>query len=101
MIEIRFALVRTGRVLLWRNSVGGVRGTRLRYGLGVGSADLVGLLRGGLRAGRLFAVEVKTETGRLSVEQREWLHAVNAAGGYACVARTVPEALSELGAACR
>ncbi|NBV62639.1 MAG: VRR-NUC domain-containing protein, partial [Rhodobacteraceae bacterium] len=36
--------------------------------------------------------EVKAERGRVSPEQRQWLEAVQAAGGIAGVARSVEEA---------
>jgi hypothetical protein len=39
------------------------------------------------------SIEVKTPTGRVSPEQRQWLEAVQAAGGIAGVARSVEDAL--------
>lgn len=93
MRQIRLALNETGRVRVVRNSVGFDPQARVRYGLGVGSADLVGLLRA---SGRVFAVEVKTATGRLSPDQRRWLQALRSLGGFACVARSVPDALAAL-----
>ena len=38
------------------------------------------------------SIEVKTATGRLRPEQRQWLEAVQAAGGIAGVARSVEDA---------
>jgi hypothetical protein len=38
------------------------------------------------------SIEVKTATGRLRPEQRQWLDAVQAAGGVAGVARSVEDA---------
>jgi hypothetical protein len=38
------------------------------------------------------SIEVKAATGRLRPEQRQWLAAVQAAGGIAGVARSVEEA---------
>jgi hypothetical protein len=66
---------------------------RIAYGLGKGSADLVGFL---FESGRFFAVEVKTPTGRLSKDQKNWINFVNKYGGYACVARSPDEALGHL-----
>jgi hypothetical protein len=39
-----------------------------------------------------LSIEVKTPTGRLRPEQRQWLDAVQAAGGIAGVARSVEDA---------
>lgn len=91
MVAIHDAVALTGRVLCWRNNVG--RNGRVSFGLGVGSADLVGLLRG---SGRFFGLEVKTATGRLSPEQVAWARAVTAAGGFVKCVRSVNEALQAL-----
>jgi hypothetical protein len=40
---------------------------RVRYGLGVGSPDLFGAVRG-----VMFGIELKSERGRLSAGQRQW-----------------------------
>ncbi len=93
---IRDALLATGRVLLWRNNTGKLQdrtGRWVTYGLGVGGADLVGILRG---SGRFVAFEVKTDTGKLSPEQTAWHRVVNASGGFACVVRSVDEAMAQL-----
>ena len=47
----------------------------------------------GQRVAVFTSVEVKTATGRVSTEQRQWLEAVQAAGGIAGVARSVEDAL--------
>lgn len=60
-------------------------GVPLRYGLGVGSSDLIGWTRDG----RFLAIEVKTPTGRVRPEQTTFLAAVVAAGGVGFVARGV------------
>ena len=67
LIAIHDAIALTGKCLLWRNNTG--QHGRIRYGLGVGGADLVGLVR---PTGRWFALEVKTAAGRLSKEQKNW-----------------------------
>jgi len=80
------------RVRVIRNHVGFDSEHKCRYGLGIGSPDLIGVLRGG----RVFAVEVKTPIGRLSPEQKAWWQAASKwaiAGG---VARSVDEALELL-----
>ena len=95
--EIRLALGKDPRVVLWRNNVGFASDTRVRYGLAPGSADLVGLSN----TGRFIAIEVKTPGGRgLSDEQRMWLDLVRRMGGVAGVARSVDEALALVEESC-
>jgi hypothetical protein len=86
---IRVALSGEPGLVLWRNNVGIAehRGQRVRYGLAVGSADLVGCLDG-----RFVALEVKTATGRVAPEQRLWLDLVRRHGGFAAIVRSVDEA---------
>ena len=73
---------------IWRNNTGVGRtlsGQRvIRFGL-VGSADLLGILRGG----RFLAVEVKTAKGRQSEAQRNFQRMVEAMGGIYVLARDV------------
>lgn len=94
MAAIRKAVNCDGRARLVRNNVGFDAEKKVRYGLGVGSADLVGFLLDG--SARLFCIEVKTPTGRLSPEQRAWIGAVRRNHGFAAVARSVPEAMAAL-----
>lgn len=93
LFAIRKALVESGRVILWRNNTGFDRERRVKYGLGLGGADLVGLLR---PFGRFVAFEVKTQAGRTSNEQRLWADAVRAVGGFAAVVRSVDDAVQAL-----
>ncbi|MDR2482243.1 MAG: VRR-NUC domain-containing protein [Treponema sp.] len=61
-----------------------------------GSSDIIGILPGG----RFLAVECKSNTGRLSEAQEEFLAAVRANGGLAVVARSyedIAEALHGAG----
>jgi hypothetical protein len=97
---VRAALLSDGRVMLWRNNTGGElvtpeRGSRrfIKYGLGRGSADLVGLLR---PSGRFCAFEVKAPKGRVSHEQELWGAAVQRAGGFYAIVRSVDDALAAL-----
>lgn len=90
---IRRALAETGDVMLFRNSVGFDELRKIHYGFGKGSPDLCGILR---PSGRFFGLEVKTETGRLSKDQRLWHSAARLAGGFVAVARSADEALSAL-----
>jgi hypothetical protein len=81
--------------LIWRNNVGVLpdrNGVPIRFGLCVGSADLIGIAPDG----RFLAVEVKTKTGRVRPEQQRFIDAVNAKGGIAGVARSAEEALDLL-----
>lgn len=77
---------------VWRNNVGVLkdgRGIPIRYGLSVGSADLIGLV---MTTGQFLAVEIKTEKGRVSPEQKAWLETIRRMGGQAMVMRSVDEA---------
>lgn len=96
--RIRVAVARTKLALVMRNNVGlavpyGRDGAQpIRYGLGTGSPDLVG----GLFAphGRVFCLEVKTATGRVSDEQKCWHAAARKRGWFVAVVRTPEEAVA-------
>jgi hypothetical protein len=88
MFQIRAMLADTGRVSLWRNNTGFDRERRIKYGLGLGGADLVGLIDGG----RFVAFEIKTPIGRVSKDQILWANAVRARGGFVAVVRSVDDA---------
>lgn len=83
---IREALAYEPGLMLMRNSVGTGRG-HVHHGLGNGSADLVGVLRG-----RFIALEVKTERGLATEDQLVWLDRVRQHGGFACIVWNVREA---------
>ena len=99
--DIRLALSR-GPVRLYRNNTGTLRDQRgrpVQFGLAVGSADLIGWTTRtitpdmvGQQVAVFTSIEVKSATGRLRPEQRQWLEAVQAAGGIAGVARSVEDA---------
>lgn len=93
MFEIRHALVGTARVMLWRNNTGFDRERRVKYGLGLGGADLVGML---MPSGRFVGFEVKTAKGRVSLEQAIWADAVRGGGGFVAFVRSVEGALEAL-----
>jgi len=106
--KIRLALGKEWDLVLWRNSTGMVEtvdvdkksgmvsGRAHRFGLAVGSADLVGILlipEGDSPGfGRFVALEVKKVGGRLSTEQFAWLGCVRAFGGFAAVVDSVESA---------
>jgi len=99
--QIRLACS-SGPTRLFRNNTGTLRdanGRPVQFGLAKGSADLIGWTTRTITAdmvGQTVAVftsiEVKSATGRLRPEQRQWLDAVSAAGGIAGVARSVEDA---------
>lgn len=115
---VRAAVAAQPGVLVWRNNSGAdtvVPAARpqdrrfVRYGLGKGSADLVGIvamrvcngetLDGEITfstVGRVFALEVKSSTGRASLDQRRWGDAVRKVGGFYAIVRSVDDALSAL-----
>ena len=103
MREIQLTTTRLGH-RLWRNNNGvgwvgklirrEISGTvvlagarPLHAGLMPGSSDLIGLTAGG----RFLSVEVKSDRGRLSDEQRTWLAMVRQFGGLAGVARSADD----------
>lgn len=102
--RIRLALGTHEGLRLFRNQVGQLpdprTGRPVQFGLARGSADLIGwrsVVVTPDMVGRTVAVftslEVKTTTGRLTPQQRNWMQAVLAAGGIAGVARSVADAL--------
>ena len=71
----------------------------LHSGLCVGSSDLIGFKRVtitqemvGQTIAQFAAVETKDTRGRLTVEQSNFIKAVNDAGGFAVMAKTVADA---------
>ena len=96
-------------VRVFRNNVGQLEwapGKRLVYGLGVGSADLVGIVQmtlylhpnsGGARVrtiGQVFALEVKRPGQKLRPDQEKWSRVVRSLGGFCCVVTSVAEAVA-------
>ena len=91
---------------LFRNNNGALqnnRGEWITYGLGKGTADLVGWLPVNITpemVGSVMAVfvacEVKTETGKLTEEQKNFIDVINRAGGIAFMARSDQEAVANL-----
>lgn len=77
-------------VVAWRNNVGAMRSaTRyIRFGLGTGSADIIGIVR----PGKFLALECKTEKGKASLDQATWRYVVEDHGGIYGLVRSVAEA---------
>jgi hypothetical protein len=89
--RILIALSQAG-CLVWRQNTGAFRdsdGVLRRYGLCVGSSDIIGIAPDG----RFLAVEVKNERGRVSEAQERFVAAVRRAGGRAGIARSPEEAV--------
>jgi hypothetical protein len=95
-----------GPVRLWRNNTGALvdqQGRFVRFGLCKGSSDLIGLRSleitpelVGQRFAQFVALEIKTEVGTVSPEQRAFLQAVQELGGLAAVCRSVHQAQAVL-----
>jgi len=87
---------------VFRNNVGCMRtskGTFMRFGLCVGSSDLIGYrtikitdAMVGQKIAQFAAFEIKSEKGKLSLEQVDFLKQVTEAGGLARVLRSKEEA---------
>ena len=85
--------------MFWRNAQGLAEtknGGKVKYGLGKGTADLVGFCR---PSGRFIALEVKTAVGRASDEQKAFIAMVNLGGGYGRFVRSVGDANEAVDAA--
>lgn len=94
--QIRLELGHEPDLVLWRNAMGvGVTesGTKQRFGLALGSSDLVGILA---PSGRFVALEVKTDRGRVRDEQKLFLDLVRGRGGFAAIVRSVDDALAAI-----
>src|SRR5262245_33306853 len=97
--SVRLALGRHPTARLWRNQVGecdycdrsGQR-RHLSYGLVRGSSDLIGLrtmqLPGLPPIAQFVAIELKTDSGRLTEEQRLFLNLIRERGGLSGVCRS-------------
>ena len=84
--ECMVALSKAG-CTVFRNNTGALpdrTGRIVRYGLAVGSSDVIGWTPDG----RFLAVECKTDTGRATEPQDRFIAAVNRSGGRAGIARS-------------
>lgn len=94
MKEIQLQVSKLGHVC-FRNNVGFAttkNGCNIRYGLCVGSSDLIGWTKDG----RFLAIEVKTSKGIMRTEQIKFLDAVNKSGGIGIVARSTTDIIEKL-----
>lgn len=115
--QIEAALGAEPDLLLLRNSCGEAeyvnestgKSWHVPYGLGVGSPDLVGILRVRTRSddpldpprtvGTWFCLEVKTDKGVVSEEQTKCHHVWRNFGAFVAVVRSVEDARAALTAA--
>lgn len=108
--QIRLDIGISPEVRLFRNNCGTATDPRtgnfIRYGLSPGSSDLIGIRKVtitpdmvGQTIGVFTSLEVKTDTGRPSTDQKKWLSMVTAFGGIAGVARSPQDARRILGLA--
>lgn len=102
MQDIQVELSRLG-ARVFRNNIGLFEtsdGRKIRTGLCVGSSDLIGWCSItvtqdmiGRQVAIFTAVEVKTETGRVTPEQENFIGAVRKSGGIAFIARSINDAV--------
>lgn len=83
--EIKHKLNVSRRCRLVRNNTGVDVEKGVRYGLGNGGPDLVGMLPGGLA----FGIEVKTPSGHIDKDQIAWWKAAYGWGFRGGVARSL------------
>jgi hypothetical protein len=89
----------TGQLVEWRQGCIILANARkTTFGLCPGSADLIGVQKlvitpdmAGQTIGRFVSIEVKSERGTLSDEQKNWLRMVQSMGGYGVAARDLGE----------
>lgn len=91
LTQVLRALAVEPGLVVWRNNTGQARvhGSHVRYGLGNGSADIVGVLK---PWGRFIALECKTDKGKASLDQFTWRNRVEEHGGVYGLVRSVEEA---------
>jgi hypothetical protein len=90
--DCRLALSAAG-CLMWRNNTGALKnevGVPVRFGLEVGSSDLIGMTP----TGQFLAIETKRIGEKATKPQRLWIAAVIKQGGRAGVARSPQDALN-------
>ena len=105
--EIRLALGRIPSLRLFRNQVGQLpdprTGRYVQFGLAKGSSDLVGFKTVKITPEMInqevavfVSIEIKTERGKLTEVQQNWLQKVHDSGGIVGVARSIQDALKIL-----
>ena len=88
------AYLRSIGVWCWKNPTSGFFDSKIQrfrkhsspYAIN-GVSDILGLLP----SGRFLAIEVKSDTGKLSIHQKTFLEQINKNGGVAIMAKSVDE----------
>ena len=102
--EIRIALGQRSDLRLFRNETGKLPDPRtgrwVQFGLAKGSSDLIGFKTVkitsemiGQDIAQFVSIEIKTERGKLTEVQENWLQKVHDSGGIVGVARSIQDAL--------
>lgn len=104
--EVQLLLSKSHDTRVFRNQVGTYKledGRVLRSGLAVGSADLIGWKTltitpemVGQQVAVFLSVEIKSATGKPSVDQLRWRDAVEKAGGIAIITRSADDAATQI-----
>lgn len=91
--DILVALSLGSRCRVWQNNTGAIQieSRFIKFGL-VGSADILGLVRGGI----FLAVEVKIGNDQQSPEQKNFERMIHRFGGIYILARSVKDATDGL-----
>lgn len=105
MRQIQVALCNFG-ARMFRNQVGNFKledGRRIRVGLCKGSSDLIGFFpititqeMVGQKIAIFVAIEVKSEKGRATPEQENFVKFVKSCGGIATICKSTEEAFAAL-----
>ncbi len=86
--------LKTQGIYCWRNNTTGIFDPVAQVFLpltGVGALTGVADILGILPNGRFLAVEVKSQTGRISKDQQSFLEAIKQNKGVACVVRSLDD----------
>ena len=88
--EIREFIGGLDDFVIFRNNTGeaNLNGRRVKFGLCVGSSDLIGIHK----TGRFIALELKTDKGKPSDDQKRFISLINKYGGAAAVLRSLEDA---------
>lgn len=92
LLSYAITILKQSGLVWWRNPVGAVRhqvGGKVIFKPSPikGMPDLSGVFP----SGRLFCIELKTDKGKLSPEQSEWITKLNMSGAMAIVLRSKEE----------